>query len=972
MGIWSWSRWTVATVAGIAAATLGHAQTTYSDTNSAALNETVASCTGTPLSRTFNVTDTGTVGEIQIGVLITHTYRGDLVLTLESPSGTLVQMTSNNGGAGGDNLNVVFDDDATTGYASAPTGTTHASSAPPYENTFAPEAAFSAFDGETLAGTWTLEMCDFYNADGGTYLRSDLTVTEALPNADLSLDVTASVLNPTTGSNTVLTYTVSNAGPENVTGVEVYAALPPGLSYVSDTGGGAYNTTSGTWTVPGTITSGGSATLQITASANASGSGAVVTEITASDLPDPDSTPDNRNTVPTEDDTDTETLIINGPPPGTPPTLSCPEPTTTFDWDTETWTAGALSQSFASGVGIDFTFTGDTGFFVNNATLGGQSPVETTVLTGGLSPAEESLLVLVNYTSSSQQVVLTIDIGTPGEGVDNVQFDLFDIDINPSTANDANFIDRLRIYGYLGGVATSAILTQGTSNTVSGSTATGTAAAGSATGDGNLTISFDTPVDQIVIFYDNDPAVVPNPGQQGISIHDITYCPRGRDYSDAPAAYGAPSHLITSGFRLGSVDPDRETSAQPTAGADGDDTTGSDDEDSVTFPALTQGDSTSLNVPVSGSGGYLQAWIDWDGDNTFEAGEQIASNLTGTGSITVPISVPLSATTSQTYARLRWSSQSGLAATGDAPDGEVEDFPLTISAATALTCPSGLIHVTSPGNASSVVTAAEFSTFALGTPEAPGTTATSSNSARVRNSPSILTLDLGDFVPQGAVVDVTLARDTNSGSTDIDFSDGTSGFTTAQTFSGGSTDTLDVVSVTVPAGGAQEIRFVRTGGRVWIGGLSYSDICVEPASLNGSKTTSVYDPSSAGLFAIPGNDVIYTITVSNSGNWTADIDSVALIDAMPGNVEFYNGATPEFGGEVVGWSGTGSGLTFDPAVDVAFSDAASPPADFSACTYSPAAGYDPAVTYICFNPKGAMAFGDPDPEFSVSFRARIR
>ncbi|MEM6946873.1 MAG: hypothetical protein AAF486_02160, partial [Pseudomonadota bacterium] len=80
----------------------------------------------------------------------------------------------------------------------------------------------------------------------------------------------------------------------------------------------------------------------------------------------------------------------------------------------------------------------------------------------------------------------------------------------------------------------------------------------------------------------------------------------------------------------------------------------------------------------------------------------------------------------------------------------------------------------------------------------------------------------------------------------------------------------------------------------------------------------------------------------------------------------------EFGDEVVGWSEAGTGLTFDPALDVGFSNAAARPSNFAACSYTPLAGYDPAVRYLCLNPKGAMASGDPDPTFSVSFRARIR
>jgi len=67
-----------------------------------------------------------------------------------------------------------------------------------------------------------------------------------------------------------------------------------------------------------------------------------------------------------------------------------------------------------------------------------------------------------------------------------------------------------------------------------------------------------------------------------------------------------------------------------------------------------------------------------------------------------------------------------------------------------------------------------------------------------------------------------------------------------------------------------------------------------------------------------------------------------------------------------------TGLTFTYASDVGFSNAVTKPSSFSNCNYSPASGYDPTVNYICFNPKGAMISGTPDPMFSVSFRARIK
>lgn len=75
---------------------------------------------------------------------------------------------------------------------------------------------------------------------------------------------------------------------------------------------------------------------------------------------------------------------------------------------------------------------------------------------------------------------------------------------------------------------------------------------------------------------------------------------------------------------------------------------------------------------------------------------------------------------------------------------------------------------------------------------------------------------------------------------------------------------------------------------------------------------------------------------------------------------------------MVGFSQTGSALTFSPVTDLAWSNSLSRPANFAACNYLPVTDYDPAITYICVNPKGVMAAGSPDPQFTVSFRARIR
>jgi len=159
------------------------------------------------------------------------------------------------------------------------------------------------------------------------------------------------------------------------------------------------------------------------------------------------------------------------------------------------------------------------------------------------------------------------------------------------------------------------------------------------------------------------------------------------DRSDAPVggtSYGEALHDIVSGLQLGAaIDADGAPIGNADATGDG------ADDDGVTFPLLTQGQAATIPVSVTQAGandGYLQAWIDWNGDGDFaDAGEQIATDLqsatAGASTINVPVTVPSGATTNQTFARFRWSTTQGLDATTAAPDGEVEDYALTIEAA---------------------------------------------------------------------------------------------------------------------------------------------------------------------------------------------------------------------------------------------------------------------------------------------------
>ncbi len=139
---------------------------------------------------------------------------------------------------------------------------------------------------------------------------------EALAVVDarsIDLSVAATVLGtatPSLGDQVTLRVTVTNAGPDDATGVVVTDVLPAGLRYVSDTG--AYDDATGRWPV-GALAAGASASVDIVATVTATGRIVTFAQVAAADQPDADSTPASQPadaTVPTEDDEDTAILDV--------------------------------------------------------------------------------------------------------------------------------------------------------------------------------------------------------------------------------------------------------------------------------------------------------------------------------------------------------------------------------------------------------------------------------------------------------------------------------------------------------------------------------------------------------------------------------------------------------------------------------------------------------------------------------------
>ena len=181
-------------------------------------------------------------------------------------------------------------------------------------------------------------------------------------------------------------------------------------------------------------------------------------------------------------------------------------------------------------------------------------------------------------------------------------------------------------------------------------------------------------------------------------IEDYAVTTFNSDLGDAPDTYqtseavGGPSHRIdpmTDLFLGACVDTD--TDGQPSVGADGDDTGlgvttvgtcggGTDDEDGVTFDTMINVCLTADITVTAFDAGFLDAWIDLDGDNTFNGvNDQIfnAQPLVA-GPNALSFNVPCDATPGDSYVRFRFSSTGGLPFAGPADDGEVEDYAVLV------------------------------------------------------------------------------------------------------------------------------------------------------------------------------------------------------------------------------------------------------------------------------------------------------
>jgi hypothetical protein len=229
-----------------------------------------------------------------------------------------------------------------------------------------------------------------------------------------------------------------------------------------------------------------------------------------------------------------------------------------LDWDVATWTNGSLSNTYdidPANAGNDVTVSvSGTTSQLGSETTGEMTPALTTNVTGGLTPAQKTLTIFIDLSSTTQSVTVFVDFAAfYPQGVQNVSFSLFDIDFANEGGNGADFRDQLRsITGVAaGGSGTvSPTITTSAGNSLSGTgvnqVVNGIATVADTSAAGTVLIDFgSTAISSFTFTYGSGATHKADPTAQHMGLHDITFTPVPEIN---PAVAGAFSCLAATGL----------------------------------------------------------------------------------------------------------------------------------------------------------------------------------------------------------------------------------------------------------------------------------------------------------------------------------------------------------------------------------------------------------------------------------------
>jgi subtilisin-like proprotein convertase family protein/bacterioferritin-associated ferredoxin len=156
-----------------------------------------------------NVSGVGNIScmDITVCIDVSHNTDRDLDIYVQSPSGTNVMLTTDNGGNGNNYTNTCFNMTGINGNVTAGSA--------PFNGTYIPEGDLTTFDGENADGNWNLVIRDDAGATTGTVNSWSITFTPlGVPPTNVS-PCTATEIAVAT-SCTMATYTNACAGDSGI------------------------------------------------------------------------------------------------------------------------------------------------------------------------------------------------------------------------------------------------------------------------------------------------------------------------------------------------------------------------------------------------------------------------------------------------------------------------------------------------------------------------------------------------------------------------------------------------------------------------------------------------------------------------------------------------------------------------------------------------------------------------------------
>ncbi len=131
----------------------------------------------------------GIVSDLDVDLVVTHTWVGDLKFTLSNGTTTVAfydrpGYTGSGFGCNGDNIDVLVNDEGPDGNVESYCSNLPATSGNRIGGDPASPSLLAAFDGQSLTGTWTLNASDNASGDTGTVNSWCVVVPNAMPFLD--------------------------------------------------------------------------------------------------------------------------------------------------------------------------------------------------------------------------------------------------------------------------------------------------------------------------------------------------------------------------------------------------------------------------------------------------------------------------------------------------------------------------------------------------------------------------------------------------------------------------------------------------------------------------------------------------------------------------------------------------------------------------------------------------------------------